>query len=175
MHRVSIVLSQLSTPQAQTILHCLLRHVLQAEINEAALDESLYELDGKLYEPSAADSYKLSPRFFSLLGTGGNLLTREASNGHTAGSVRCRISFGSYVLCQVQRANSHPSHSFKTIRVLFDLFQHDICSCGKLIACDSEGTYVSQRLACLRLWIWLCADGIVLKYGSVVVGQDRPK
>ncbi|CAL5335362.1 unnamed protein product [Camellia sinensis] len=66
----------------------------------AALDESLYELDGKL-------------------STGGNLLTREASNGHTAGSVRCGISFGSYVLCQVQRANSHPSHSFKTIRGSF--------------------------------------------------------
>ncbi|CAL5392145.1 unnamed protein product [Camellia sinensis] len=74
--------------------YCAL-HLLQA-----ALDESLYELDGKLrYRRQSFDS--------------------RTSNGHTTGSVRCGISFGSYVLCQVQRANSHPSHSFKTIRGSF--------------------------------------------------------
>ncbi|CAL5383043.1 unnamed protein product [Camellia sinensis] len=56
--------------------------------------------------------------------SGLELIGQKTSNGHTAESVGCRIPFGSYVLCQVQRVNSCPGHSFKT--VLFDLFQHDM-------------------------------------------------
>lgn len=49
-----------------------------------------------------------------------------ASNGYATEPLGCRIPFGSYVFCQVQRVDSCPGHSFTAFRGIICIGHNDI-------------------------------------------------